>query len=133
MRQVSSLAVDACDGGGYREFELIEPSDGQVVAAAWRHVECHQAQRAARVKTAKHEELLGTIGCLKTQQNGLTTTMERKNRMMMGVSKEMQNKFLKEVLILEKRLPTWRVNFSGPMRSYGGEYWENRAVGAEGF
>ena len=62
MRQVSSLAVDACDGGGYREFELIEPSDGQVVAAAWRYVECHQAQRAARVKTAKHEELLGTIG-----------------------------------------------------------------------
>ena len=33
-----------------------------------------------------------------TQQNWLMTTSERENRMMNGVSEEIQNKFFKEVL-----------------------------------
>ena len=41
---------------------------------------------------------------IKTQQNGLMTTTERKNRMMKGASEKLLNKFFKEVMVLEKNL-----------------------------
>ena len=37
-------------------------------------------------------------------QNGLMTTMERKNRTMKGASEETQNKLFKEVLVSEEKL-----------------------------
>ena len=50
----------------------------------------------------KNEELLGTIEHLKSQK-GVMTTMVRMSRIMKGTSENMQNKFFKEVLILQKK------------------------------
>ena len=83
---------------------MIETSDGPVVAAAWLLEECQRALEAERVKTGKREELLKIIKHLKTQLNGLMTTMERKDRMMKGTSEEIQKKFPKQVLDVEKKL-----------------------------
>ena len=71
--------------GGYCRFELIDTSEGYVVAAAGRNAECHRFQEAARGHSEKYEAVLRTIEHLKTQQNGLMTPMERKNRMTKGV------------------------------------------------
>ena len=54
-------------------------------------------------KLERHEEMQGTIEHLKTQQNWLMTTMERKHRMIKGLSAEIQSRFLKEVLVLEEK------------------------------
>ena len=87
---VTALAENAGDGNGSRRFELIETSDGQVVAE--------------RAETGKRGELLETIVYLQTHQNGLMANMERKTWMMKGASEEIQNKFFNEVLDLgEKR------------------------------
>ena len=89
----SESAQNACDGGGYRRLVFVERSEGHVVAAAGRYAECHRVQEAARAKTEKYEELLGTIEYLKTKQRGLVTAMERKNRMMKGIWEEFQTTF----------------------------------------
>ena len=48
------------------------------------------------------EQLLEAIEYLKTQQSGLMTTMEHKNMLLKGVSEDIQNRFGREVLDLEK-------------------------------
>ena len=41
---------------------------------------------------------------MKTQQNGLWATVERKNRLMKVATEKAQNNFPKEVLVLEEKL-----------------------------
>ena len=75
--QVSPLPWQACDEDGSKRCDLIDASEGQVVAVAWRYEECHRALEAERVTTGKHGEFLETIEYLKTQKHGLMATMQR--------------------------------------------------------
>ena len=76
---------------------MIEISEGQVRTDTVRYVD-HHRQEASRTKIEKYEKLLETIKFLQTKQNGLMTTMKRKNKVMNGVSKESQDTFLKDIL-----------------------------------
>ena len=62
-----------------------------MVAAAGRYAKGLRVQEAPGARTAKYEKLLDTIEYLKTQQNGLMTTVERANRLLKGCSEQMQN------------------------------------------
>ena len=101
-RILTAVAENAGDGDGSRRFEWIKTSEGHVLTATWRYEDYQRVLEAERVKTGNHGELLEIIEHMKMQQNGLTMTLERKNRMTKGVSEEIRNKFFKEVLDLEK-------------------------------
>ena len=75
-----------------------------------------------------YRELQEAIEYMKTQQNGHLATTERKNRLMMGASQEVQNKSFKEVLIWRRSSRTLTVSCSRPMRSCVSQLWKHGKV-----
>ena len=71
--------------------------EGHVRTDAARYVD-HHRKESSRTKIEKYEKLLETIRHVQTHQNGLMTIMERKNKVMNGVSTESQDTFLKDIL-----------------------------------
>ena len=82
-----------------RGLQCFEKSRGIEVAGAGRSFEVAQQNRAIC-----DSELREGINHLKTQQNMLLSTMERKDWQMKGASEEILNKFCKEILNLEENL-----------------------------
>ena len=97
---ITALAENACDRGWKREFwidrEKRRPGD-------------------ERVKTGKHGELGEVVEQVKTQQNGLVTSMARKNRMMKRVSEEMQNEFFNGCWTWRRNSLNWTASCSRQM------------------
>ena len=80
---INTLVENACDR--ITRFESVRrPSDGCGMALRG------MSSSSSRANIEVHQELLGTIEYLKKQLNGLMTTVERKNRMLKGVSEETQ-------------------------------------------